>query len=225
MASDVEVLGRLLSERHSCRAFLPQPVERKMIESVLALAQKTASWCNTQPWQIHLISGSTLETIRAAMIEGSEAGIPVNSDLPWPKEYKGIYLERRREAGFALHNAVGVPRGDLAARDAQTRENFRMFGAPHVALITTDETLGVYGAVDCGGYVANFLLAVQAHGLGAIAQAALARFSPLFRERLGLPQDRLVVCGISFGYPDRTAKANSFRTTRASLDQVVTWVD
>ena len=41
-----------LRERHSCRAFLPEPVPRAVIERILALAQRTASWCNCQPWQV-----------------------------------------------------------------------------------------------------------------------------------------------------------------------------
>ena len=49
-----------------------------------------------------------------------------------------------------------------------------MFGAPHVAIVTSDEALGVYGAVDCGAYVSNFMLAAHSLGVGSIAQAALA---------------------------------------------------
>ena len=56
----------------------------------------------------------------------------------------------------------------------QALENFNFFGAPHVAIITTDEALGVYGAVDCGGYVTSFMLAAQALGVATVPQAALA---------------------------------------------------
>ena len=39
-------------------------------------------------------------------------------------------------------------------------------------VIHTNEPLGIYGAIDCGGYVSNFMLAAQALGLGTIPQAA-----------------------------------------------------
>jgi nitroreductase len=39
-----------------------------------------------------------------------------------------------------------------------------------------------------------------------------------------LGDDRTIVCGISFGYPDLDHPTNSYRTTRAPLDQVVDWV-
>jgi len=40
--------------------------------------------------------------------------------------------------------------GDREASKRQTLENFRMFGAPHVAIITTERKLGTYGVLDCG---------------------------------------------------------------------------
>ena len=55
------------------------------------------------------------------------------------------------------------------ASAAQTQENFALFGAPHVAILTVDATLGVYGAVDTGLYIGSFLLA--AHALGRLAAA------------------------------------------------------
>jgi hypothetical protein len=55
-------------------------------------------------------------------------------------------------------------RGDREAYAKQGLENYRLFGAPHVAIVTSDEALGTYGAVDCGAYVNNFLLAAQSLG-------------------------------------------------------------
>ena len=85
-------------------------------------------------------------------------------DFPFPREYLGVYLERRRESGFQLYNSLGIARGDKAAYAKQALENYNFFGAPHVAIIHTDEALGVYGAIDCGAYVSNFMLAAQALG-------------------------------------------------------------
>jgi len=102
-------------------------------------------------------------------------------------------------------------------------ENFRLFGAPHVMIITSDEDLGVYGAIDCGAYVANVMLAAQSLGIATIAQAALAGVSDFIRVHFDIPPERKIVCGISFGYADPDHPANSFRTTRAALDQVVTF--
>jgi nitroreductase len=221
----IGVLEELLGERYSCRAFLPQPVPRATIEHVLAAAQRTASWCNSQPWQLVIASGEAKERFRNAIYAEASSGAPEDGDFSFPREYLGVYLERRRESGFQLYNTLGIARGDKAAYAKQALENYNFFGAPHVAIIHTDEALGIYGAIDCGAYVGNFLLAAQALGLGTIPQAALARHSGLIRRHFKLGDSRRVVCGISFGFPDRDNKINSYRTSRAGIADTVTFVE
>jgi len=220
--SDLETL---LNERYSCRAFLSRKVPDVTIHRILKIAQRTPSWCNAQPWKLVVATGAETERFRAAMLAQAMKGEPATPDFPFPREYRGEYLQRRRECGFQLYDAVGVKRGDRAAGDRQRLENFRLFGAPHVAIVTTDEALGVYGMVDCGAYVGNFMLAARAEGVASIAQAALAAYPAVVRAHFGLSPDRLVVCGISFGYEDPAHPANRFRTSRAAETEVVTWKD
>ncbi len=225
LAPAYPVLHKLVHSRYSCRAFRPEPLPRPTIERILDLAQRTASWCNAQPWQVHVVSGERLEVLRRAMQAAAADGSPASSDLAWPREYRGVYQQRRRECGFGLYDAVGIVRGDRAASARQAAENFRMFGAPHVAIISSDEALGAYGAVDCGAYVSQFMLAAQSLGVATIAQAALATWPALLREHLGIGTDRLIVCGISFGLADPDHPANRFRTTRAAVADTVVWCD
>jgi len=220
----IEVLEELLAQRYSCRAFKPNAVPRATLERLLSAAQRTASWCNSQPWQVVITSGAETRKFRDVMVAAAISGEPEAPDFPWPREYKGVYLERRRESGFQLYNTLGIPRGDKAAYAKQALQNFELFGAPHVAIITTAEELGVYGAVDCGLYVDTFMLAAQALGLGAIAQAALARRSDVVRKHFGIGDERRVVCGISFGFPDHEHLVNSYRTSRAKLSDAVKFV-
>ncbi len=221
----IGVLEELLRERYSCRAYRPDPVPRGTIECILTAAQRTASWCNSQPWQVVIASGAAKERFRAAIYAAASSGAPDDGDFSFPREYRGVYLDRRRESGFQLYNTLGIARGDRAAYARQSLENFNFFGAPHVAIIHSDEALGIYGAIDCGAYVGNFLMAAQALGLGAIPQAALAHQSGLIRRHFALGDDRRVVCGISFGYPDREHKINSYRTSRAGIPETATFVD
>lgn len=221
----IEVLENLLATRFSCRAFRPDPVPRATIERILTAAQRTASWCNSQPWQIVIASGEARERFRQAIYAEASSGAPEDGDFPFPREYLDVYLERRRESGFQLYNSLGIARGDKMGYARQALENYNFFGAPHVAIVHTAEPLGIYGAIDCGAYVSNFMLAAQAVGLGSIAQAALARHSGLVRRHFKLGDDRRVVCGLSFGFPDMDHKINSYRTSRATLADTVTFVD
>jgi nitroreductase len=124
-----------------------------------------------------------------------------------------------------LYRSVSIARDDRAAAASQALENFRLFDAPHVAIVTTEEKLGVYGAVDCGLYVQTFMLAARYFGVDTIAQAALASYPGVVREFFGLPANRKVVCGISFGYADQPHPIHGYRTERAALDDAVTFVD
>jgi len=144
-------------------------------------------------------------------------------DLDWPKDYPGVYGDRRRTCGWQLYGAVGVEKGDRAASARQMMENYRFFGAPHVAILTTPIELGAYGALDTGGFITAFTLAAQAEGVGTIAQAAIAAYAPFVREFLDLPTNRLVLCAISFGYADDDHPANGFRTERADPSDVIEW--
>ena len=56
MANELDIIEKLLAARYSCRAFKPDQVPRAHIERVLNAAQKTASWCNSQPWQVAIFS-------------------------------------------------------------------------------------------------------------------------------------------------------------------------
>ncbi|MGD0698321.1 MAG: nitroreductase family protein [Trebonia sp.] len=221
-----EYLRHIVEQRQSCRGFLPEPVPEKTIAAVLETAQHAPSWCNTQPWQLTITSGSATDSFRQAMLRhvDEETGHHCASDFPAPSRYSGKRLERRRECGWALYESVGVTRGDREASRRQARENFAFFGAPHVAIVSTPGELGTYGAVDCGLYIATFLYAAESHGVAAIAQAAIAGHAPFVREYLQVPDDHLVLCGVSFGWRDDNHPANRFRTSRASAAEVVRWV-
>jgi nitroreductase len=229
LVDDAAVLERLLADRWSCRGFTDEQVPRDVIERLLTIAQRTPSWCNVQPWQLVITSGEETKRLREALLaslDPSTGSGPGWSgwDFDPPAAYTGVYQERRRASGWQLYEAVGVAKGDREASGVQMLRNFEFFGAPHAAILTTEGELGVYGAIDCGLYVDSFLLAAQALGLGAIAQAALAACAPFLREYFGLPENRKVVCGISFGYADPDHPTASYRTARAGLDDVVTFV-
>nr|WP_174823421.1 nitroreductase [Ruegeria arenilitoris] len=216
-------LDRLLSDRHSCRAFRPDPVPKAHIEHILTSASRAPSWCNAQPWDIVITSGKETDAFRTALQKEVATGAP-KPDLPFPTAYNGVYQARRRDCGWALYDAVGVERGDRAGSARQMMENFALFGAPHCAIISSPADLGPYGAMDCGGFVMAFTLAAQALGVATIPQAAVASYGPFLHRYFDIPDDRLILCAISFGYSDAEHPANGFRTERAGLDEIVSWV-
>lgn len=211
--------------RFSCRRFLERPVPKQTIENILVLAQQTPSWCNSQPWQLLMLGGEALRRFGDTLYAHASEGHAPNPDFAFPPRYDGVYRERRKVCGVQQYQSLGIAREDREGAARQSLENFRFFGAPHLAMITTDASLGVYGAVDCGLYVANFMLAARQFGIDSIAQAALASYPDLVRRELDLAEDRRLICGISFGFGDSAHPVNSYRTARATIAEAVRWLE
>jgi nitroreductase len=229
--ADSQVLGGLLAQRFSCRAYRSDPVPRPVIERMLSIAQLSPSWCNSQPWQVILTEGKGTDRLREALFAHamedarSNNGAPVlKPDFPFPTAYRGVYKERQREVGWQLYESVGIAYGDRVASAQQAMKNFRLFDAPHMLLITSERDLGTYGAIDCGVYLSSLLLAAQSLGIASIPQAALASYAPFMHSYFGIPENRMIVAGVSFGYADEKHSSNSFRSRRAPLNESVQFI-
>lgn len=220
--SDAEALTRILDARFSCRAFRPDPLPRGLIEEIVSDAQKVASWCNAQPWQLVVTGAEETDRLREALAEEMTTASH-RPDIPFPDRYSGVYKERRSTCGWQLYGAVGVEKGDREGSQRQMMENFRFFGAPHVAVLTSEAELGPYGLVDCGGFLTALTLAAAARDVATIPQAALASYAPFLHRFFDLAETRTVICVISLGRADDAHPANSFRTTRAGLDETLRW--
>ncbi|AIO30523.1 nitroreductase family protein [Burkholderia cenocepacia] len=219
---ELVALDRLTSGRSTCRAYRHTALDRELIRSIVGMAGRSASWCNVQPWQLVVTEtpGST-ERFRQALMHRVAAHPGNESDLPFPPSYEGIYRERRRGAGLALYSALGIGPKDSERSAEQALRNFRLFDAPHVAIVTVPAELGPYALVDAGGFVSSFLIAAYAHGVATTPQGALARHAHFVREYFGIPDTQHMICGISFGYAEDAHPVNQFRTTRAAVDDLL----
>jgi nitroreductase len=215
----------VIRSRFSARKFLDRQVPEQTLQRILELAQHTASWCNCQPWQLVITRGAATERFRQAVYAHARSGARPNPDFPFPAAYEGVYRDRRKVCGVQLYQALDIGKDDRESAAQQALENFRLFGAPHVAIVTTEEKLGVYGAIDCGLYVGNFLLAARNEGVDTIAQAALASYPDFVREFFALSGNRKVVCGISFGFADQRDPIHAYRTERAAVAEAVKFVE
>tara|TARA_B100001057_G_scaffold11102_1_gene10562 strand:- start:125 stop:796 length:672 start_codon:yes stop_codon:yes gene_type:complete len=222
MSDTIKALNALLDGRYSCRGFLEDEVPQDTIEAIVRTAQKVPSWCNSQPWQLSVCAPAKTKELAKTLTEAAKRGLH-SPDIAFPERYQGIYKERRSICGWQLYDAVGVVKGDKEGSFKQMMENYRFFGAPQVAIVSTSKELGAYGALDCGAFVTAFTLAAHGHGVATIPQAAIAGMCSLVRKELGISEDRDILCAISFGYEDTDHPANQFRTARAEVEDVIAW--
>ena len=181
MTEKFKVFEEIVNQRRSLRAFLPQPVERATLEAVFTAAQRAPSNCNTQPWQVHVASGESIEALRQLLPEAFMSG-QFSMDFPYDGSYEGVYKDRQYGAAQALYDSVGIERADKAGRHEQFMRNFTFWDAPHVAFLFLPEPFGLREAADLGMYAQNLMLAMTAHGLGSCPQTALSFQADQVRE-------------------------------------------
>lgn len=210
--------------RQSCRSFSPTPVDPAQIREVLEDARWTPSNCNTQPWQVHIVSGAKRAALSQALLGAASTG-KLSLDFSFDdKLFDGRYGERRREHGALYYSSLGVARDDIEGRRIASDRNFTFFGAPHVAFLfmpSFGDNVRVAG--DIGMFGQTFLLALAARGLGGVPQTVLGYFADTVRECLGVPDTMKLLFGISFGHPSEDTHLTQVRTKRDQLDEFTTF--
>jgi nitroreductase len=224
MSDPSAVFDEIVTSRRSLRAFLPQPVPRETLDHIFTVAQRAPSNCNTQPWLTHVASGESIEELRSQMSERFMAG-ELSMDFPYDGKYEGVYRERQHGSAQALYDAVNIAREDKAGRHVQFMRNFTFFDAPHVAFMFLPEPFGLREAADLGMYAQTLMLSMTAHGLGSCPQTALSFQADFIRDSLRVDSSNKLVFGISFGYPDPDAPANTCVTDRATVADAVVFHD
>jgi nitroreductase len=211
----------IVARRRSMRDFKPDPVPTEIIESVFGGAQRAPSNCNTQPWFVHVVTGETLERLRAELPAKFAAG-EIALDFPYDGQYEGVYKDRQYASATALYDSLGIAREQKAERNAWFMRNFSFFDAPAVDFFTLPTGFGLREACDLGMFAQTVMLGLTAHGLGSCPQTALAFLANVIRPTLGLGDHEQLMFGMSFGFPTDTA-VNEVRTDRAALKDVVTF--
>lgn len=224
----VLTVEQALSSRRSTRAYLPRSVSRAQVESLIALAALSASNSNTQPWSVHVVTGTAKARLTAEMVKAHDNGGRVHTReyeyQPSPEDWPEPFASRRRSFGEGLYkHALGLDETDLDGRLAHHRRNYDFFGAP-VGIVLTVAKGPRYGAlVDAGLFLQALMLAARSVGLDSCPQASLIDFYPVIREQLSIPEDHLIVCGLALGYADHKHRLAGHRTTREHVDSFVTF--
>ena len=214
-------LSDILESRASVRAFTDKPVPEALLHSIFSSAQLAPSNCNVQPWQPCVVSGDTINVLRDKLISTVMSGAKPNPDFNWAPQYQGAHRDRQFGSANALYSAMGIAREDKKGRQMAMIRNWSFFDAPHAVFFTMDTYLDIMGAVDLGIYAQTLSLLLSEHGISSCMQGALGQFPDPVKEVLNLPEGRGILFGMSFGYADENAAANSARTDRESLDNAV----
>jgi nitroreductase len=214
-----------IRQRRSVRGFKPDRVPPEVLQQVFELAQSAPSNCNTQPWQVVVLSGDSLDRLKAAWQAAAQDPAQFCPDFPYSGRYEGVYKTRQHDAAARLYQAMGIERSDAAGRAASAMRNFACFDAPHVALIYLPAGLSLREAGDCGMYAQTLMLALTAFGLASCPQTSLSFYPQAVRSVVEVPEGWQLLLGISMGYQDKSVPANQCQVGRAPLSESVRFVD
>jgi nitroreductase len=215
-----------LSRRRSCRGYLRKPVPAEVVERLLGLASRSASNSNSQPWQVHVVTGAAKRRLTADLLAAFDADDRGREYDYQPAEWPEPFGARRREFGDRLYGeALGIGRDDAARRLAHHRRNYDFFGAPVGMILTVSRSPRQGALVDAGLFLQALMLAAAAAGLDTCAQASLIDFSAVLRRNLRIPDEQLIVCGLSLGYGDRDHSSIRCRTARLPVSSFATFHD
>jgi nitroreductase len=216
---DAAVLARLLRARRSVRDFRPDPVAPEVLEAILGDAAQSPSWSNTQPYRLGVAAGALRDRLAreyCELYDASQAALDAGpagrlrlalggkgrpdgdfrTHFPYPEDLQ----PRRRATGFGLYAALGIGRGDRAARSRQMRRNFEFFGAPVAIFVFVHRGLREFGVLDAGILLQSLMLSAHARGLATCAQGALATWAGPARRAFAVPAAYRLACGVALGY-------------------------
>lgn len=221
---DISQFEALLRSRRSVRDFRPDPVPDEVLRAVIADAVTAPSWSNTQPYRLAVATGATRDRIAGALTETYDLAAQLlaapDSDVDIPLTYPDDLQPQRRATGFGLYEVLGIARDDRESRNRQMRRNYEFFGAPAAIFAFVHSGLGLYSVLDAGFMLENLVLSAHARGLGTCAQGALAMWSGPVRAEFEVPDEYLLVCGVSLGYPSDHA-VNAYNPGRSGVDAIV----
>ncbi|MCC8189856.1 MAG: nitroreductase family protein [Planctomycetes bacterium] len=174
-----EAIDRLIRSRRSFRQFLPEPVDRSLVDALLETTAHAPTGVNARYRRFTLIlDPAVLALFRersCKLLVASRDRLPER--VAWLADAAAAWQEKGRDVIFR--------------------------GAPHLLVATSGPEASTPDA-DCLIALSYFELAAQSHGVGTVWCGMvdyLLRYLPESRSWLGIPADHTIGYAMLFGRP------------------------
>jgi nitroreductase len=216
--TEQKIVDAAITSRRSVRAFLPTPIAREDIEAILQVAARAPSGTNTQPWKVYVLTGAIKEKLSSEILKAFHDPMLSKQHTEqyhyYPLEWVSPYIDRRRKLGKDLYTLLGLGRDDKAGMQAQHGRNYAFFDAPVGLIFTIDRVMQQGSWLDYGTFLENIMIAARGRGLDTCPQQAFTQYHKIIADLLLIPDNQMVVCGMSLGYADTGKVENTFATER-----------
>jgi|TARA_B110000259_G_scaffold28351_2_gene30109 nitroreductase len=203
--------------RRSIRAFTSEPIDNQIIANLLALAARSPSGGNLQPWKIYVVNNQSMKKFIEFQGNWDQPEIP-GYEI-YPSDLKEPYRTSRYQLGEAMYELLGIPREDKDARFQQVLRNFEFFGAPAAIFCFVDNQMGPPQWSDLGMFLQTFMLLAQEAGIDTCAQEAWAMKNDSVSEFVSADESDILFCGLAMGYKDKDAVINQLSSERRPIEQ------
>lgn len=214
-----------IQARKSIRGYRPDPVPREVLREILAVAGRSPSAMNSQPWEFVVLGGEVLDRVREANVAKLRDGAMPSGEhsvTGWSKE--SVYRTRQVELAVGLFQLMGIERHDAAKRAQWLERGFRFFDAPAAIIVLTDKSLKPETPlIDIGIVIQSICLAALEHGLATCIEDQGCMYPEVLRELAEIPDTKRIIMAIAIGYPDGDFPANRIETTRVPIDEITLW--
>jgi nitrobenzene nitroreductase len=225
--TNIPSIDELIQQRRTKRGFLDKPVPLDVVKDILSVAAYAPSSSNTQPWSCHVVTGAARERITqaavAAYCAGPEELSPEYAFFPHPLHEP--YATRFNTFRGGLSDAQGVSRCDQAGRRRDVERQFLFFDAPVGIIFTIDRRLAAASFICYGAFLQNVMLAARGRGLDTCPQQIWSLQHAVLRTQLGLPDEQMVIAGMSLGWADNSLPENQMTLQKLELHEFATFLN
>lgn len=216
----------LIRDRRTKRGFLDRPVSIDTVKEILSAAKYAPSSSNSQPWRCYVLTGETRQRITASAVEAYRASPEsLAPEYPFfPQPLHEPYITRFNSFRGMLGDAQGCCRTDKEGRRRDVERQFLFFDAPVGIIFTMDRRLEWASFLCYGCFLQNIMLAAKGRGLDTCPQQIWALQHQLLRAELDLPEDQMIVAGMSLGWADNSLPENQMSIGKLQLEEFTTFL-
>ena len=202
----------LMKERHSCRKFQNKPIPEEVLKEIISISLAAPSWCNSQPWNVYVATGKTLEDIRKIWVEKSKQKIKGYADIdPCHRTNFSEKSQKNMEELFKLCDKL--PEGNTILES-----NYDLCNAQAMVYLTLNKGHTQYSVLDLGGFEMSVLLAAKDHGVDSLVAYTTIMYPDVLRNAMKIPENEDIVIGIALGY-EEPCPINELRAVKMTLDE------
>ena len=205
--------GELMKERHSCRKFQSKKIPEEILKDIISISLHSPSWCNSQPWNIYVATGNTLEEIKKEWIQKNKEKIKGYADVN--PGHRTDFSERSQlTMGKFFKSWENLPNKNEAEES-----NSNIFNSQAMVYLTLNKGHIPYSVLDLGCLEMAIMLAAKDHGVDSIPAYTTIMYPDVLRKYLKISDKEDILIGVALGYEEKCL-LNDHRSEKLKLDEV-----